>query len=82
MAGVRFTHAARQDRTDYPENTAGQEYSDYNITDLYASWQPESLNGVKLDLTVNNVTDKHYRRAWEELYESGREIILTATYRF
>jgi hemoglobin/transferrin/lactoferrin receptor protein len=82
LAGVRFTHAARQDRTDYPENTAGQEYSDYNITDLYASWQPESLSGVKLDLTVNNVTDKHYRRAWEELYESGREIILAATYRF
>jgi hemoglobin/transferrin/lactoferrin receptor protein len=82
LTGVRVTHANEQDRTDYPENVSGTEYDDYTVTDLYISWQPQWVPGVRLDLNVNNVTDKYYRRAWEELYEAGREVILTARYSF
>ncbi len=81
-AGVRYTHADNQNRTDYPENTTDTSYDSYGITDLYASWSPESLSSLRFDLNVNNLQDKYYRRAWEQLYEAGREVILSARYQF
>jgi hemoglobin/transferrin/lactoferrin receptor protein len=81
-AGVRVTVADDQHRSDYAENTAGTEYDSYSITDLYASWQPASWDAVKVDLTLNNVTDRDYRKAWANLDEAGREVIVSARYRF
>jgi hemoglobin/transferrin/lactoferrin receptor protein len=52
------------------------------LTDLYLSYTPKAIPGLDLNLTVNNLTDKHYRRAWESLDEAGRELILSTTYRF
>ena len=82
VAGIRFTHADDQNRTDYPENENGTSYDSYNIVDLYASWQPAALEGLKIDLNINNLDDEYYSRAWEELPEAGREIILSAKYSF
>lgn len=81
-AGVRLISADDQNRTDYSENTAGTRYEDYNVVDLYAHWQPATFKALSVDLTVNNVSDKHYRRAWSELDESGREVIIAAKYSF
>lgn len=82
MTGIRFTYADDQNRTGYEENSADTTYDSYGVADLYASWSPESLSNLRFDLNVNNVDDKYYRRAWEQLYESGREVIITARYQF
>ncbi|SEA05531.1 TonB-dependent hemoglobin/transferrin/lactoferrin family receptor [Marinobacterium iners] len=82
LAGVRLEHARAQNRTGYEENTSGIRYDGYTLTDLYLSYTPKAIPGLDLNLTVNNLTDKHYRRAWESLDEAGRELILSTTYRF
>ncbi len=82
VAGVRVTDAASQRRTDYPENTTGIVFDSYTVTDLYASWTPAAVPGLKLDLNINNLEDDFYSRAWDQLPETGREIILFARYSF
>ncbi len=82
LAGVRFEHARAQHHTDYEENTSGTRYRGYTLADIYASWTPSAAPGLSVDLTINNLADKHYRRAWESLDEAGREIVLSTTYRF
>ncbi|AFV00368.1 TonB-dependent hemoglobin/transferrin/lactoferrin family receptor [Simiduia agarivorans] len=80
--GVRLMAVNEQSRTDYAANSTGQTYDGYTIVDVYAQWQPASLNGLQVDLALNNLTDAYYRRAWSELYEQGRAITLSAHYRF
>ncbi len=75
-AGVRVLHAEEQTLS------TGDTYDDYTLTDLYAAWEPAAINNLTLNLTVNNATDEYYRRAWSELYEAGREVSLSATYKF
>jgi len=82
VAGVRYTDVASQRRTDFPENDAGIVYDAYAVTDLYASWQPNNLPNLKFDLNVNNLEDDFYQRAWDQLPEAGREVILSARYSF
>lgn len=80
--GVRIMQVNEQSRTDYAENSAGQTYDGYTVTDVYAQWQPVGIDGLQLDLALNNLTDAYYRRAWSELYEQGRAATLSAHYRF
>ncbi len=82
IAGLRVTDAAAQRRTDFPENEDGSVFDSYRITDLYASWQPRSLPGLKFDLNINNLEDDFYFRAWDQVPEAGREVILFARYSF
>ncbi|WP_299493100.1 TonB-dependent hemoglobin/transferrin/lactoferrin family receptor [uncultured Shewanella sp.] len=79
--GTRFTHVNAQDHV--PTNT-DEVYSNYSLWDLYASWEPTMgiLSGFRFDLSVDNVTDKQYRQAWQTLYEPGRNIKLAARYQF
>lgn len=81
LTGMRVQHARQQNHTDYAESD-GSAYDGYTLTDLYASWSPQQVQGLSFDLTVNNLTDRDYRRAWESLDEAGREVILSTTYRF
>lgn len=80
--GVRLTHVKDQDKV--PVDNAVQNYDGYTLTDLYGSWQPSSalLEGLSLDVTVKNLADKYYRVAFEELFEAGREVRVSATYKF
>ncbi|MBD1391326.1 TonB-dependent hemoglobin/transferrin/lactoferrin family receptor [Neiella sp. HB171785] len=80
--GVRITHANDQDKTKYEANTDGTTYDGYTVGDLYVSYKPAAWPAVKVDLTVNNISDRHYRQAWSELDEVGREVILSAKYSF
>ncbi|MDJ0879727.1 MAG: TonB-dependent hemoglobin/transferrin/lactoferrin family receptor [Halieaceae bacterium] len=82
VAGVRVTDASSQRRTDFPENEDGSVFDSYTVTDLYASWQPASLPGLKFDLNINNLEDDFYTRAWDQVPEAGREVILFARYSF
>lgn len=83
-AGFRVSWADDQNDTDYAANINGTTYDSYTVTDLYAEWQPtrQSLEGLKVNLTVNNVSDESYRVAWEELDQAGRAVILSASYKF
>jgi len=74
--GIRIVHAEEQHRSI---NTT---YEDYTVADIYASWEPASIEALKLDLTINNLTDEHYRRAWSEIDEAGREVAVSASYKF
>ena len=80
--GLRLTRAQSQTRTNYAENTANTRYDAYAIADVYVSWNPDFITDLSVDLSVNNLTDRYYRRAWQELYESGREVIVSTSYRF
>ena len=80
--GLRLTKTQSQTRTHYAENTANTRYDAYAIADLYTSWNPDFIADLSVDLSVNNLTDRYYRRAWQELYESGREVIVSTNYRF
>lgn len=77
VAGVRVIDAATQSKT--PD---GRTFDGYTVGDLYATWSPQSIDALKLGLTINNITDQHYQRAFEELFEAGREVIISARYDF
>ena len=58
-------------------------YSNYTLLDVGASWYARgAFSGLELALTAGNLTDRYYRRAFSELYEPGRNIKLSALYRF
>jgi len=54
----------------------------YGVVDLYASWSPEALNGVRIDAGVNNVFDEDYERVFEGVSEPGRNVRIAASWRF
>lgn len=68
----------------------------YTVHDLYAQWVPFGNERLKLNLTVQNATDEHYRdhssvgdynsiAGWEGvagLYEGGRDIRFSVAYSF
>lgn len=80
--GGRYSHIKAQNRVD-PENTQTS-YEGYNLVDLYMTYEPASgqLKGFKADFTINNITDKYYRVAWQELYMPGRSYKLNLRYSF
>jgi hemoglobin/transferrin/lactoferrin receptor protein len=75
--GMRATFAESQDLT--PDDDVN-DYERYNVADVYARWQP--TKDLTLDLSVNNLTDQHYRVAFEELYKPGRDVRLAVKYDF
>ena len=79
VAGFRLTDAQDQGRTDVPELTQAV-FEGYTVADLYASWSPNFANGLRFDLNVNNLSDRFYQRAWDQLPQPGREVILSAVY--
>ncbi|WP_226703942.1 TonB-dependent hemoglobin/transferrin/lactoferrin family receptor [Microbulbifer elongatus] len=80
-AGLRTSALSAQKQL--PEEVT-EEYSSYTLTDAYVTWEPAagSLNGVKLGLALDNLTDEEYRVAFQQLYMPGRNIKLSASYHF
>ncbi len=81
LAGLRLTHAEDQNRTDVPELTDAS-FEGYTVADIYANWSPRAFPALRLDLNVNNLSDRFYQRAWDQLPQPGREVILSAVYSF
>ncbi|GAB5414294.1 MAG: TonB-dependent hemoglobin/transferrin/lactoferrin family receptor [Congregibacter sp.] len=82
LAGLRLTVSDDQRRTNVPEFNADTRFDGYAIADLYAHWSPHAVPALRFDLNVNNLTDRFYQRAWDQLAQPGREVILSAVYRF
>lgn len=79
--GLRATRASAQKQL--PE-TETREFDDYTLADAYATWEPAAggARGLKLGLAVDNLTNEHYRVAFQQLYMPGRNVKLSASYRF
>lgn len=80
--GTRYLYVATQNEVPAGHSVPG--YKDYGLWDLYLSWQPQSgnLTGTRVDFAIENVGDEMYRRAWQTLYEPGRNIKLSLAYSF
>ena len=58
----------------------------YTTFDLFATWQPGddilngALNGLRVDLGVDNVTDEDYERTFEGVSEPGRNFKTLVSY--
>lgn len=82
--GYTLNAVARMD--DVP--TGGKERPGYALHSVQAQWQPAQLSGLDLALTVANLTNKRYSAQTSLasgdniLDEPGRDIRVTATYRF
>lgn len=79
--GLRATRASSQQQL--PEDET-REFDGYTLADAYATWEPATggTRGLKLGLAVDNLTDEHYRVAFQQLYMPGRNIKLSASYIF
>ncbi|ACA88260.1 TonB-dependent heme/hemoglobin receptor family protein [Shewanella woodyi ATCC 51908] len=79
--GTRVTHVAQQDQLP-SENK--QDYDSYTLWDVYLAWEPAmgTFEGLRVDFAIENIGDEEYRQAWQTLYEQGRNMKLSARYRF
>jgi hemoglobin/transferrin/lactoferrin receptor protein len=83
--GTRLTHAASQDRV--PTSVAAgvspvQETSGYTTGDVYAVWEPlgEKLRGLRVNVGIDNVTDRQYRPHLSLFDEVGRNAQIRVSY--
>ena len=76
--GGRAQMVAGQDRVA----DAVQETPGYSLYDVFATWQPHrgALRGVRVDVGVDNVTDKAYRRHLASIPEAGVNPKATISY--
>ncbi|MFP2768475.1 TonB-dependent hemoglobin/transferrin/lactoferrin family receptor [Oceanisphaera sp. KMM 10153] len=78
--GARMTYT---DSVSFEGENNSERYDGYTLLDLGARWYGRgAVDGLELGLVVDNLTDSYYRRAFNELYEPGRNIKLNALYRF
>lgn len=77
--GIRVSHIQAQNRTPSDDS---RNYDRYTLADIYATWEPLTMPNLKLDLSVNNLTDQYYRVAFQELYMPGRDVRLAVRYQF
>ncbi len=74
-AGWRASLTAEQDRVNLAEPTPG-----YVLHDLFVTWRP--VETIRLDLGVDNLFDKAYRRHLSSIPERGRTLKVAAQVSF
>jgi hemoglobin/transferrin/lactoferrin receptor protein len=76
--GGRVQMVSGQDRV--PDDV--QETPGYSVYDLFATWQPHKgqLQGFRIDVGVDNLTDKAYRRHLASIPEAGINPKATISY--
>jgi hemoglobin/transferrin/lactoferrin receptor protein len=81
--GVRTTYMAAQNRIPSGQLDIVTTPSATTF-DVYASYTPNEprLQGMRLDMGVDNVFDKHYRRQLAFIPEAGRNIKATMSWKF
>ncbi|WP_439100593.1 TonB-dependent hemoglobin/transferrin/lactoferrin family receptor [Congregibacter sp.] len=82
LTGLRLTHAADQTRINVPELAPNTQFDGYTVLDIYGNWSPRSFSALRFDLNVNNIGNEFYQRAWDQLPQAGREVIISAVYSF
>ncbi|MGL4207105.1 MAG: TonB-dependent hemoglobin/transferrin/lactoferrin family receptor [Aeromonadaceae bacterium] len=82
MAGARLSHYGHQDRVPASNDVAG--YDGYTLLDVAISWQPEQAGwqNWRVNLAIDNLTDRYYLPAFNQLYAPGRNGKLSVAYQF
>lgn len=62
--------------------TVQDERDSYVVLDLYATWRPDFVDGLRLDLGVDNVLDEQYERTFAGAVEPGTNFKLSAAWQF
>lgn len=74
--GARLQVVSDFERRDFDATSNGLVIAEtrdgYASVDLYATWKPAFIEGVRLDLGVDNVFDKDYARVFQGVSEPGR----------
>jgi hemoglobin/transferrin/lactoferrin receptor protein len=83
--GMRVQHASDfAQRTS--DGTGGFTLSDerdsYVVVDLYATWSPEALNGVRIDAGIDNTFDEDYERVFAGVTEPARNFKIALSWQF
>ena len=70
ILGWRVTAADKFTKVD----TASEERDGYVVHGVYFAWMGSEsfLDGVRLDLGIDNIFDKAYARVYDDVYETGR----------
>ena len=74
--GARLQIASDFERRDF--DTTSQSFiisetrDGYGLIDLYATWKPEFIEGVRFDVGVDNALGTDYERVYEGVSEPGR----------
>ncbi|TVR82904.1 MAG: TonB-dependent receptor [Rhodospirillales bacterium] len=76
--GWRVTYATRFTKVNDP----AQERGSFVVHDTYFAWAPSDglLQGLRVDLAVDNIFDKAYARAFTGAFETGRNVKGLLTY--
>lgn len=85
LVGARVQHAGdfEQRISDGAGGfTLQDERGSYTVLDLYASWQPAAVDGLRLDLGVDNVFDEEYERSFAGAIEPGTNVKIGASWQF
>jgi len=78
LAGWRGQFAAKFDKVDDP----AEERDAYQVHDLFFAWQPTEgpLEGLRVDLGVDNIFDANYERVFAGVPEPGRNFKALVSY--
>ncbi|MFN3214237.1 MAG: TonB-dependent hemoglobin/transferrin/lactoferrin family receptor [Henriciella sp.] len=83
--GARLQHASdfEQRVSDGAGGFTLQDQRDgYVVVDLYATWHPDFLDGLRLDLGVDNVFDEDYERVFAGVSQPGQNFKIAASWQF
>lgn len=63
-------------------NSAAERRSSYIVNDVYFAWEPSDglLDGLRLDLGVDNLFDEEYARVFTDVLEPGRNFKARVSY--
>ena len=62
--------------------TVQDERDGYAVLDLYATYRPDFIDGLRLDLGVDNVFDEDYERVFAGVAEPGTNFKIAASWQF
>ena len=62
--------------------TVQDERGAYVVLDVYATWRPDVIDGLRLDLGVDNVFDETYERTFAGVIEPGTNFKIAASWQF
>jgi len=85
LVGARVQHAA--DFEQRVSDGAGgftlqDERDSYMVVDLYATWRPEMIEGLRLDVGVDNVFEEDYERVFAGVSAPGTNYKIAASWQF
>ena len=79
--GARVQIADDFERTD-GTGAVAESRDGYSVVDLYASWQPEAADGVRLDFGIDNLFGEDYERVFQGVSEPGQSFKISASYQW